>query len=284
MERGEIRVNYASAVNQLCKQIEILFQPLRDYFEESWSDKVAPLPSLEDQSRDLHEIVSAAADLSVKIRLSDTIFYFNSELPGNPLDQKNQENIDQPAYLASKAAVAARLEKKGKVDRQESVSRKYGPLIKFAVWPSIRRYSPGNGKANGTNDGYRIYEICKSRVVYYWGPKHPPQGQEQQLLQGFIDQRRGYNMNWVQIFVKGWEQSMQNSKSQITPGIRKSKALFGIIVVLVIFFCVVLVGAKCKSEIGNITWRFGNSTLSLKNLAAEKMALLRSRIENRNDQ
>jgi hypothetical protein len=273
MGRSEVPMNCAGAIDRLCEQIEVLFQPLRDHFEESCSEGVAPIPSLEDQFRDLHEIVTAAADLSVKIRLSSTIFYFNSELPGNPFNQENQTNIDQPAYLASKAAVAASLEGKRKVDQQGSVSTKYGPLIKFAVWPSIRRYSPGNGKADGTNNGYRIYEICKSRVVCYWGPKHPPWGREQ-CPQEFIDQRRRDNMGLVKIFAEGWGQNKQNIKSPTTE-IRKWKALVGI-VVPVIILCAVIIGAKYIPETRNITWRIGNWTLSMKKMEVEKIALLRS--------
>lgn len=242
MGTSGVPMNFASAVDRLCKQIEVLFQPLTDHLRENRPDGLAPFPSLEDQFRDLHKIVTAAANLSVKIRLSSTIFYFNSELPGNTFDRKNQVNIDQPAYLASKAAVTASLGEKRKVDRQELVSTSYGPLIKFAIWPSVRRYSPGNGNSDGTYNGYRIYEICKCRVVYYWGPKHPPQEPEQ-YLQEFIDQRRRDNMRQVKIFAESWGQNMQDIKSRISSEILKWKSLVGL-VVLAIILCVVYYGRE----------------------------------------
>jgi len=90
-------------------------------------------------------------------------------------DKDEQFNVDYQLYLDSKARVAEvqeqeKLLQSGEADAVQINQPFYSPLVKISVWPSFRRYTPGNGKKGGERAGFRVYEIFKSGVVYYWAP------------------------------------------------------------------------------------------------------------------
>lgn len=80
--------------------------------------------------------------------------------------------MDHGLYLSSKAGWERYKMKKKSGSNDEEKARldkeRYSPRIKIALWPSFKRYSPGDGKPGGERNGFRIYDISKSRVVYYW--------------------------------------------------------------------------------------------------------------------
>lgn len=141
----------------------MLLQPLSRFLEGAVEYGDGPAPSEEDQFRSIHGIVTMAAGLSIRVRISPTIFYFHSERPGNLYDPDEQTDMDYAAYVASKAAVT---EDHGE---RSSETRRYRALVRFALWPSIKRYSAGIGNREHETNGFRVYNISNSRVVYYWG-------------------------------------------------------------------------------------------------------------------
>jgi hypothetical protein len=142
----------------------MLFQPLSRFLEGAVDYEEGPAPSDEDQFRSVQGIVALAAGLSIRIRLSPTIFYFYSECPGNRFDPDEQTNMDYSAYVASKSVVTENY------DKQHSETKRHRALVRFAIWPSIKRYSAGiPGNREHETNGFRVYNISNSRVVYYWG-------------------------------------------------------------------------------------------------------------------
>jgi hypothetical protein len=178
-------------VTRLSKQIMMLLQPLSKFLEDTVELVEWPASSDEDQFRSIHSIVTLAASLSIRVRVSPTIFYFHSERPGNLFDPDEQTDMDYSAYVASKSAVT------GDHEEQHSETRRHRALVRFALWPSIKRYSAGipSNREHGTN-GFRLYNISNSRVVYYWGLEDG--GHRVSMdLQTFIEQQRRERRNRV---------------------------------------------------------------------------------------
>jgi hypothetical protein len=124
----------------------------------------------------IHDMVGLAAYLSICIRLSPTIIYIRSEEPGNLFEEDDQFVVDYQLYLDSKARVAEVQEKEkllhmGAPSEGQVKQPFYSALVKMAVWPSFKRYSPGNGKKGGERAGFRVYDIFQAGVVYYWAPR-----------------------------------------------------------------------------------------------------------------
>jgi hypothetical protein len=171
-------------ITRLSKQIMMLLQPLSRFLEGAVKYGGEPAPSDEDQFRSIHGIVSLAAGLSIRVRVSPTIFYFHSERPGNVFDPDEQSDMDYSAYVASKSAVT---EDHG---QRHSETKRHRALVRFAIWPSIKRYSAGiPGNHEHETNGFRVYNISNSRVVYYWGLEDD--GHRVSMdLQTFIEQHR----------------------------------------------------------------------------------------------
>lgn len=161
----------------------MLLQPLSRFLEGAVEYGEGHAPSDEDQFRSIHGIVTLAAGLSIRIRLSPTIFYFHPERPGNLFDPDEQTDMDYTAYVASKSAVTENH------DEQYSETKRYRALVRFALWPSIKRYSAGiPGNREHETNGFRVYNISNSRVVYYWGLED--RGHVVSDLQTFVEQQR----------------------------------------------------------------------------------------------
>lgn len=171
-------------VIRLSKQIMMLLQPLSRFLEDAVEYGDGPAPSDDDQFRSIHGIVALAANLSIKVRVSPIIFYFYSERPGNLFDPDEQTDMDYSAYVASKSAVTE------DHDERHSETKRRRALVRFALWPSIKRYSAGiPGNHEHETNGFRVYNISNSRVVYYWGLE----GDRHRVsmdLQTFIEQRK----------------------------------------------------------------------------------------------
>src|ERR1700737_4190291 len=105
----------------------MLFQPLSRFLEGTAAHEEGPASS-SDQFRIIHSIVAMAAHLSIRVRVSPTIFYFHSERPGNLYDPDDQTDMDYPAYIASKSAVIEAH------DNQHSETKWYRALVKFDLW------------------------------------------------------------------------------------------------------------------------------------------------------
>jgi hypothetical protein len=175
--------DYDIDVTRLSKQIMVLFQPLRRFLGGAAACEEESALSDEDEFRSVHGIVSMAAHLSIRIRISPTIFYFHSERPGNLYDPDDQTDMDYPAYIASKSAATKAH------DNQSSETKQYRALVRLALWPSIKRYSAGIGHREHETNGFKVYNICNSRVVYYWG--FADCGHRVSIgLQTFIEQQR----------------------------------------------------------------------------------------------
>jgi len=162
----------------------MLLQPLNRFLKGAVEYGEGPAPSDEDQFRSIHGIVAFAANLSIRVRLTPTIFYFYSERPGNLFDPDEQTDMDYSAYIASKSAVA----EDHRDPRSETKRRR--ALVRFALWPSIKRYSAGiPGNREHETNGFRVYNISNSRVVYYWGLED--RGHIVSMdLQAFVKQQR----------------------------------------------------------------------------------------------
>jgi hypothetical protein len=146
--------------------------------------------SANEQFQELHTAVTHAAFLAICMRLSPTIFHIYFEQPGGDF-KEDKFNLNHEAYLASKAAVEATVEK-------TLQGNAYGPLIKFVGWPSVKRYKPGSGVVGGEKMGQRIYNISKCGVIYYWGLQDRRQG-DRMGLQDFIDSKKsgkGWLFGW----------------------------------------------------------------------------------------
>ncbi len=162
----------------------MLFEPLTRFLKGVAECEEGPARSDEDQFRSIHDIVSMGAHLSIRVRISPTIFHFHSERPRNLYDPDDQTDMDYPAYVASKSAVTKAH------DNQRTETMRYRALVRFALWPSIKRYSAGIGNREHETNGFRVYNISKSRVVYYWGLEEGSRRGISTDLQTFIEQQR----------------------------------------------------------------------------------------------
>jgi hypothetical protein len=179
---------FRNKVVRLSRQVEVLFQPLPKSLLDA-QETTTPSSRTKDQLESLTDIITTAAHLSIKIRLNRTIFYFNPQSPGRPYDPEHHENVDYPLYKQSKVTVQERADEKSNGHKQAGKAMSYRALIKFTLWPSIKRYSPGNGKDGDARKGLRIYEICKSRVVCYWGIEDRAQ-RSKLSLEDFVERER----------------------------------------------------------------------------------------------
>ena len=181
MGRNAVTENFYPSVAKLTAQISLLLKPLTDYLYGMQPRLGVPLPKIEDQYQELHNLVSTAAYLSLCTKLSATIFTFNDVSPGTHWDDKDYYNLEADLYFQSRTAVLddyehrqkawnERLQKlnaeldslknAGKADTgagdrvwQELAAhqtaipsdpgRDYRPMCKIGVWPVITRYKPG---------------------------------------------------------------------------------------------------------------------------------------------
>ena len=168
LEDSAITPLFSPSVLNLTHQIYTLLLPFHSALQ-STDRKI----TLEKKAclQDIYDIVSRAAYLNVCMRVSKTIIHIRSETPGDEYDEDDQFNIDHDVYQTSKDQVAMyqavrhkRAQDVGKIYREQF----YGPAIKIAVWPSFKRFNPGDGKQGGERRGFRVCDISKAGVVYYW--------------------------------------------------------------------------------------------------------------------
>ena len=107
---GSITRNFHSEIAKLTAQITLLLQPLSEYLyalppnaNKDDPSNTNPNPTIQEQYQVLHDIVSMAGYLSIAIRLSPTIFFFNSASPGDHWQDDDHISVDEEAYSASKA-------------------------------------------------------------------------------------------------------------------------------------------------------------------------------------
>jgi hypothetical protein len=181
MGRNAVTENFYPSVATLTAQISLLLKPLSDYLYGMQPRLGIPLPKIEDQYQELHNLVSTAAYLSLCIKLSSTIFTFNDVSPGTYWDDKDYYNLEAGLYAESQQATVADyqhrhtawddrqtqlnaeldfLVKAGKKDTRAGdnamnvlaahqatkpviTGRDYRPMCKIGVWPVITRYKPG---------------------------------------------------------------------------------------------------------------------------------------------
>ena len=175
-------------VVRLTDQISKLLESLTDLLYSGLRVNEA-LPSRKNQYQTLLNLVASVAYVSICIRLSSDIIYFTNIKPGEPYDPDEQHCLDLDLYKKSKEAVQkywAEGQKRARNKARAATGEMTGVLgvvqhvavdqpvfnqamTKIAVWPAIRRYKPGSGKKGGENDGFRVYDICKSAVVCYFG-------------------------------------------------------------------------------------------------------------------
>lgn len=181
MGRNAVTENFYPSVAKLTAQISLLLKPLTDYLYGMQPRLGVPLPTIEDQYQELHNLVSTAAYLSLCTKLSATIFTFNDISPGTHWDDKDQYNLEADLYFQSRKAVFENYEHQrkawnerlkklnaevdalknaGKEDTRagdkapqalaahqtaipSDPGRDYRAMCKIGVWPVITRYKPG---------------------------------------------------------------------------------------------------------------------------------------------
>ncbi|KAI9744442.1 MAG: hypothetical protein M1818_001971 [Claussenomyces sp. TS43310] len=166
---------FDSTVTRLTAQVIYLLRPLvlslaKVHNEYPREEDYPPLLSLYQA---LNDIVSKAGYLSLCMRLESSIFYLQSENPGSRFDEDDHQCLDTHYYQCSKENVARAQVRSQGPPGQEVHPRTYRALTKIAVWPSIKRFKPGNGLAGGKKNGFRIFDVCKAGVVSYWGSTDP---------------------------------------------------------------------------------------------------------------
>lgn len=177
-------------VAKLTAQISMLLKPLTDYLYLMPPRHGRELPRIEDQYQSLHNLISRAAYLSLCIRLSPTIFYFNDINPGSVYDDKDHHSLENELYTESRDAVLdahrvklaawqqtitelnnrlTALETAGRTESRDADAARralashqsnqpnfsamnYRAMAKIGVWPVITRYTPG-GEADDDLEG-----------------------------------------------------------------------------------------------------------------------------------
>jgi hypothetical protein len=170
-----VPVCFRDAVIALSAEISQILAPLAAYLESVAAVTEQVAPSFKQFQQDLVDHLVRAAYLSVCIRLERNIFWFYSGQPGDVHYTNDHESVNLAAYQKSKAAAATLLQGLGDqapfkpgIAKADLLKRR-SPLIKILVWPAISIYKKGNGKPGGEEDGMRCYQICKQRVVCFWG-------------------------------------------------------------------------------------------------------------------
>jgi len=93
----------------LTAQITLLLQPLSEYLyalpptaKKDSPRKLPSNPTIQEQNQALHNLISKAGYLSIAIRLSSTIFFFDHANPGDHWEDEEHISVDEEIYNASK--------------------------------------------------------------------------------------------------------------------------------------------------------------------------------------
>lgn len=143
-----------------------------------------PLPQINDLYQNLHDIISSAAYLSIRIRASPTIFYLVDMAPGQFYMRDDQVSLDREGWTRSKEAVmraynasrTANIAERGEANREVArlsnernldtragrkaleyqrrvtaqeprpPAHEYRAMVKIGVWPSVKRFKPGSAE------------------------------------------------------------------------------------------------------------------------------------------
>jgi len=218
-------------VARLTAQVMLLFKPLVDYMHAIPPPPGVVVPSIKHHYQALHNIIAQAAYLSICIRLSPTIFHTSHLSPGANYEDEEQHSMSPPIWAASKNAVL-RVWKKKKAPYEEArriaveavelnkplvtdhpvriraeaalqaanralhdlkgPTQTHRAMVKIAVWPNVRRYSPGSGEEGGEEDGFRILSLTYAGALYYYGEQGRAPAQKEKLLEFVKEKQKRY--------------------------------------------------------------------------------------------
>lgn len=166
-------------VEKLTEQTIALLKPLTNHLHPRGKVNVS---LIEDQIQAIHDLISDAAHLSIRMRMSPTIFFWVNATPGTRYNKDDHVNADGDSWRESKHAIrdhhenrhrayttqkkAAKekywrftnegqedtrrakvaLRRLNRIKQQKPVDPSFDhvPMVKIGVWPSIRRFKPGS--------------------------------------------------------------------------------------------------------------------------------------------
>lgn len=171
-----LTVYFDDSVAKLTARTLRLLEPLHFYVQQIYNayPHLQPRPTLKNLVQDLNDIYSQAGYLSLVMRHSHSIFSFYSPRPGDAWDDKMHYCIDPAYFLESKENVMRALASSdSNINDTNSLSshRHFRPLVNISIWPMIQRHSPGTGFEGGEKTGFRVFNVCLSGTLMYWGTK-----------------------------------------------------------------------------------------------------------------
>ncbi|RDL33151.1 uncharacterized protein BP5553_08590 [Venustampulla echinocandica] len=223
---GPVTVGFYEEVAKLTAQTFALLKPLTNHLHPP---REVDITLIEAQFQAIHDLISDTAYLSIRIRMSPTIFFWVNATPGTRYNQDDHVNVDMGSWRDSKQAVRVDYENRQRThvaqknaarkeyqERQSEAARerlvqieKQEPLdpsfdhvamVKIGVWPSIRRFKPGTEADDqkalrtkvplGGMRGSREHEICKASIVCYYG-KSTETNSGREGLDAFIKRKWG---------------------------------------------------------------------------------------------
>ncbi|CAG8978926.1 hypothetical protein HYALB_00011188 [Hymenoscyphus albidus] len=184
-----VTTNFYAQVASQTAQTFLMLQPLFDYLYSLPSTSDWELPPPMEFYQGLHDIISDAAYLSLCIRVSPTIFWWEETRPGTLFTAEEHTIVDAvswqesknaqltlhvkdiTAWRATKEKALAAVRKKlaegkiyshhgfAKVEQLENIKAlrpafatdAFRAKVKIAVWPAIKRFKEGHWKEEGTS-------------------------------------------------------------------------------------------------------------------------------------
>ncbi|KFX98163.1 hypothetical protein V490_02436 [Pseudogymnoascus sp. VKM F-3557] len=178
--------HFFDEVEALTVNIYGLFKPVTAYLEKyalKHPDLKLTLPTHAEQLKSLFDMVSGVAWLSISLRLHPDPIILRLPAPGDRFD-KEFDCVNYEEYCQHKAMILKLKDDKLKEEIERELNEQ-GPtnagdspeieilkgresLVKTAIWPSIKIYSPVIGKGSDGQSGIAENTIQKCDVAAHW--------------------------------------------------------------------------------------------------------------------